>query len=119
MSDFLSTFAKRHRQEIDASLSEVADRFEPMIKIFNSALGNHAFRLRRAFNAAVFDAMAVGLAARLERDEQGPTVASVRQTHDALLQDEAFLKFVSRSTADEAFVQGRIQLASEQFARIY
>ncbi|MEO6192553.1 MAG: DUF262 domain-containing protein [Thermoanaerobaculia bacterium] len=112
MSEFLSKFAGRHRHAEGRFLAEIQSKFTSAIDLVWSALGRRAFRPERAFNAAVFDSTMVGLTHLVAKN---PTVdpGEVRRRYEMLLADTAYQEAVSRSTADETFVNLRISKAVE------
>jgi len=67
MKAFLNTFMGKNRHLTRIPKSEIADTFISTIEVGHSAIGNRAFRLARALNAAVFDAVMVGVARRLKK----------------------------------------------------
>jgi hypothetical protein len=71
----------------------------------------------KVINAAVFDAMTVGMARRLEQGEP-PNAEAVRDAYLGLLEDAEFQFVYVRATADEASVARRIEMATEAFASI-
>lgn len=114
MNTFLNDFSADMNKADDAELSHLAKCFEGAIKRINDQIGGRAFRLIRALNAAVFDAVMVGLARRLERAEQ-PNDGAIAKAYDALLQNKEFRAACERATADEENVRTRIRLATEAF----
>ena len=87
------------------------------IEILHDALGSGAFRPERALNAAVFDAVTVGVAHRLQKG----AIVQLKQVKSAyrhLLADKVFQNAVSQSTADEPVVEKRLRLATEAFAQV-
>ena len=117
MSDFLNRFVQKHRNSEEDHISRAADLFKTTIDAFQSSLGKGAFRREgRAFNAAVFDSMAVGLARRLEHAGT-PSADKIKDAYNGILKDGGYSEAVSRSTADEAFVARRLGAATERFAR--
>lgn len=117
MEEFLNLYAGRNREPGQAVLGEMQTRFERCADLFWSALGREVFRPARALNAAVFDSCMVGLASRLEVGAT-PDEADVKSAYQALLKDEDYIAAVSRSTADETFVDRRLKKSRAAFAAI-
>lgn len=117
MEDFLNRFAARHQKGPAAFLKSCETIFTSTIQLVRRSLGNRAFRRARAINAAVFDAITVGLARRLK---SGPIEAEgqVKSAYDALMSNEAFSLATSKATADETNVANRLKLATEAFANV-
>jgi len=115
MSEFLNKFAATH-QNADMRFCEATrESFASTINLIFSALGREAFRPVKALNAAVFDAVMVGLATRV-RASGPPSVDLIRAAYVALLEEPSFVEATSRSTADEAFVRSRLAVAISAFS---
>ena len=115
MGEFLSKFAKRRRRP-DADFTEEARSvFEHLVQVIRSDLGTGAVRPERGFNAAHWDALAVGLARRLAKDKK-PSSESLKAAHQRILNNEDFQEAASRSTADKQFVNSRLKIACDEFA---
>jgi hypothetical protein len=117
MEKFLSDFmaGNRHLQRYDRQT--LHREFVETIDVVNDALDRNAFRPAQSINAAVFDAVMVGIAERLAR---GPidNAESIRSTYDELLRNEEFVQLFSRATADTERVQERMRRAIEAFAEL-
>ncbi len=118
MRDFLNDFAGNEDTPISPeSLSELERLFRDAIALIHMAKGKSAFRPIRALNAAVFEAVMVGIGERL-RTEPKPDSVLVGTAYDKLLQDREFLRACSSATATEESVKTRQRLAIEIFAKI-
>jgi hypothetical protein len=117
MSEFLSTYAKRHRNAGGEYLERGEKIFHQTMVSLLTSVGAAAFRPERNFNAAVFDSVAVGMAKRLTRDPQPPREA-IREAYESFIKDPEYVEAVSRSTADQTFVERRMSRATAAFARI-
>jgi hypothetical protein len=96
-------------------LQSIRNVFEKTISLVNATIGDRAFRLVRALNAAVFESVMVGLAHRLGK--QGvPDNAKILAAYDILLADDNYRQACSTSTALEENVKSRLTLATEAFA---
>ncbi|MFZ1010883.1 MAG: DUF262 domain-containing protein, partial [Candidatus Sulfotelmatobacter sp.] len=117
MKGFLNTFMAKNRNLTWIDEDKVRSTFIPTIDVVNRSIGKRAFRLARVLNAAVFDAVMVGVARRLEI--KGISDFEIlRQRYSELLKDERFLEVSERATADEESVSTRLRLATEVFARV-
>lgn len=112
MSEFINKFTARHRSADTSFLAKVQAKFISAIDLAWSSLDRRAFRPERALNAAVFDSVMIGLT-RLIEDDPDIDRATVRTRYERLLNDKDYLEAVSRSTADEGFVQLRLKKAVE------
>ena len=79
------------------------------------AASEKAFRPERNFNAAVLDSVSYGVAKRLSIEEN-PPVMEITQSFNQLLSDKQYLQATSRSTADKAYVERRLDAAEQAFA---
>jgi hypothetical protein len=117
MRDFLNNFtaeAGRDKAELDG----LQTLFKDSIRICNEAKGKEAFRPSRALNAAVFEAIMVGIARRLSDNPTAPDITKVVAAYDTLLADKSFMRVCERATADEESVKTRQKLATNAFAGV-
>jgi uncharacterized protein with ParB-like and HNH nuclease domain len=117
MEEFLSKFAAKNREPSKSYLDGLSRLFQQCCDIFWNALGRDAFRPTRALNVAVFDSCMVGLAYRI-KDRALVDSNKVKETYENLLKDPAYVEATSRSTADESFVERRLQRARQVFANL-
>ncbi len=117
MSEFLNIYTEKHKSMESVQLDGLVKVFEETMSMILKALGDKAFRLERNFNAAVFDSVAVGVARRLSCQQPKPTPGELKSAYDALMLDDDYREAVSRSTADNAFVERRIRLSTEAFSK--
>jgi hypothetical protein len=115
MVEFLNKFMEFHKLLSTPEASKFEGTFVETIENALSLLGPRAFRPERALNAAVYDAVMVGLADRLQRAEQ-VNAEKFRTKYDELLHNSEFKDAYLRSTADEESMAQRIRLATEAFA---
>ena len=117
MAEFLNVFTQAHRNPEDLWLSEMETLFKRTIKVFAESKGREAFRFGkgRTVNAALFDSMAVGLARKIT--ESGALGKDrIRKVHDALIEDEDYLQYVTQGTATETAVTQRMRIATDAFS---
>lgn len=117
MKAFLNRYMAHNRDLERQSAFDIREIFEPTIALVQEILGNRAFRLGRALNAAVFESVMVGLARRLR---YGPIedLAALRYQYDALLTNPAFLSGITKATANEQRVAERFSAANDSFAQL-
>jgi uncharacterized protein with ParB-like and HNH nuclease domain len=114
MKEFLNKFMGQNRTLDKYPEAAIRQAFLPTISLILASVGPKAFRPKSAVNAAVFDAVMVGLAQRLTT---GPLPAErVKKAYDELVNDVDFRAATERSTADEEVVKARIELALGAFA---
>ena len=117
MKDFLNFFMGSNRDLGQISGDEMRDKFIDTIRTVSSFFQTRPFRPQRTLNAAVFDAVMVGLAKRLD---DGP-LAKPEALNDAYLQlvsDEDFKSATETGTTQEANVRTRIECAIGAFASL-
>jgi len=117
MREFLNEFAndtEMSKKELD----KLASQFKEAIELVNKCYGNKAFRPARALNAAVFEAVMVGLASRLTSAKSAPEPKTFMAAYDKLLKDKDFLKACERATAREDTLEARQRLAIAAFKSI-
>lgn len=115
MTEFLNKYANRMRNPDDEKLKSLKDAFTSTTSLFNASLGARSFRLTRTLNVAVFDSCMVGLATRLAKGDK-PELNEIKNSYETLLKMPDYIEAVSRSTADDAFVNRRLNLAIDAFA---
>ena len=116
MNDYLNIFSDQMNKVPEEKLAALEDIFNKTIRCVNVAIGKKAFRIIRALNAAVFDAVMVGLARRLAKSDVEPV--AVLQAYNTLIENVDFRAACERATADEENVKTRIRLATSAFADI-
>jgi hypothetical protein len=117
MKGFLNNFMGRHKHLKVLSAEAMRLAFTPTIEVVHKSIGKRAFRLARVLNAAVFDAVMVGIARRLRRSAN-PDMDILKQRYTTLLESPSFLAVAERATADEESVSKRLDLATEAFADV-
>ena len=116
MGEFLNRYASSHRNPTEERLEQLASIFSRTIDCFNESVGSKPFRLTTTLNAAIYDSCMVGLAHRLsDTDKPSPDRPSIANAYHNVLRSESYLEAVSRSTADEAFVRRRMDIALREF----
>jgi Mor family transcriptional regulator len=116
MRDFLNDFASDEEKEMNpTTLEELKKLFEVSMEVINKAKGKSAFRPVRALNAAVFEAVIVGIAERIRAGKSYPDLAKVETEYDKLLLNAEFLKASTSATATGEAVKTRQRLAVEAF----
>lgn len=119
MKEFLNDFMGKNRHLVDLDRAAMQAEFEGVIDLLADAIpaGNLFRPGGKAMNAAVFDAMTVGVAPLLQEADK-PKSDCLRQAYLGLLEDEDFQMSYQRATADEASVERRIRMATEAFAAV-
>jgi hypothetical protein len=114
MREFLNEFAADDTIA-KKELSGLRKIFEEAIGLVKECYGNKAFRPSRALNAAVFEAVMVGLAERLSSSKAAIDEKKFMNAYDKLLRDKGFLKACERATAREDTLKDRQKLAIAAF----
>lgn len=116
MGEFLNKYAGANRNANKATLDRLGSIFIDTIDAFAASLNVRPFRLTTSLNVAVYDSCMVGLSTRISDHTKGtPDPAKIASIYKELLENAEYLEKVSRSTADDAFVRGRMELAIDRF----
>jgi hypothetical protein len=115
---FLNDFAAAHRTLDSLPTDLLRQRFEATVGLILEGAGRRALRASgNQVNAALTEALLVGLARRLDFGEH-PSAASVRDAVETIMADPAMDSAISRATADEDSVRTRIAITTRAFATI-
>lgn len=118
MKGFLNSYMNKNRNLKLHTRYDICEAFIPTIELIYKALGEKAFRrITTALNAAVFDAVMVGTARRLEQGGIN-NLGEFRQEHLGLLGNEDFAFDTESRTTDEGRVKRRLELATNAFAEV-
>ena len=117
MKGFLNTFMGRNRDLNRISRDNITRTFKSTIQVIHESIGNRAFRLARVLNAAVFDAVMVGVARRLSSASL-KDYDQLKARYSELIGNRAFLAVAAKATADEESVAKRLALATSAFADV-
>jgi hypothetical protein len=114
---FLNEYMARNRRLRLQGEPELRRAFLPTINLIWEAVSTDAFRRKRTLNAAVFDAVMVGLARRLEKGEIAKP-AGVASAYRSLVDDGDFIEATETGTNAEPSVQLRLNKATAAFAAV-
>jgi hypothetical protein len=117
MKEFLNSYMASNRALKIHSAVELTKLFAATVRNIREHIGVRAFRLRKAVNAAMVDAVMVGVAHRLTSGNV-TTPAQFKTQYDQLLTSADFQTWVTRSTADEDFVNKRLDRARGVFQSV-
>lgn len=117
MKDFLNRYMAVNRDLTKQPEAELRQVFETTVAAILTHIGPKAFRLKSAVNAAVLDAVMVGVATRISA---GPMTEpqNMKAAYETLLSNASFLNATTRATADEESVRSRLKLSKEAFATV-
>ena len=116
MREFLDEFADDFNKLSAEKLEQLAGTFAKTIKMCWDAKEHKVFRPVRSLNAAVFEGVMLGVAARLSRTEAPITSEGIAESYDLLLADPVFRRACDRATAVEESVRIRRTHAIRAFA---
>jgi hypothetical protein len=113
LNDYLAKNVARTADDASALIAA----FRQTADTISGSVGSRAFRPVRAINAAVLDAVMVGVARRLAA---GPVTDSTALTsaYDGLLAVKEFQEATGSSTAAEESVSSRLSLATAAFSQV-
>ena len=117
MNSFLNEYMGSNRHLRKQSAAELKQAFVPTVELAEHSLGSIAFRPRKALNAAVFDAIMVGLATRLARGRI-KNHNDVEARYSETLENELFRYSTETHTTDEEAVSQRLDIAKQAFASV-
>ncbi|MGH7204874.1 MAG: DUF262 domain-containing protein [Nitrospiraceae bacterium] len=117
MKEFLNIYMGKNKGLTDQAKHELTRAFVGTIELVHSCMGSAAFKPKRTLNAAVFDAVMVGVAKRLRRGGVKDKKALTQKYHE-LLDNADFISACETGTAGEESVSRRIGLATTAFADV-
>jgi len=117
MKEFLNLYMGKNKHLRFNSEIEIRQAFEPTIELVYKTLGNKAFKPKRDFNAAVFDAVMIGIERRLSQGNISD-LERLPEKYEELLIDPEFRKYTvdTARTTEEDVVNSRIKIATQIFA---
>ena len=118
MKGFLNAYLGHRRKPSDALKTEYRDLFTATADAILQGVGPKAFKPQNSVNAAVVDAVMVGVARRIRARGPIKKTGSLKRAYTRLLDNKRFLFAISRATADEENVQTRLAMASKAFATV-
>lgn len=117
MGEFLNKYAGASRNIDATKIDWLGSVFCFTIDAFLESLDVRPFRLTKSLNVAVYDSCMVGLSTRILEIAKGAIdTRKVSLAYKSLLENTEYIEKVTRSTADDAFVQKRMELAIHQFS---
>ena len=115
LKTFLNHYLATNRERTDTD--DLEKLFADATEAINDIIGDRAFRPVRPLNAAVLDAVMVGVMRRLEGAEIEDD-DQMRVAYADLLANSDFQAATTSSTAAEDSVANRLRLAAEAFANV-
>jgi hypothetical protein len=117
LKTFLNDFLEDNRELNNWPVAEREQLFVAITELILDVLGPGAIRLKNQVNAALCDALLVGLADRFGHGAVTKK-AELRRAYFRLLKNQEFLNAVTRATADEESVRQRLSLAKKAFSQV-
>jgi len=117
MKDFLNKFMGTNRHLTNISGEQIQEIFTNTTNTIHTYLGDDAFKPRRVLVAAIYDAVMVGIARRLQQGDINDNTR-LKTKYSELLEDRDFNDFSTEHTTDEVNVIGRIRLATTAFSEV-
>ncbi|MCC6149538.1 MAG: DUF262 domain-containing protein [Planctomycetes bacterium] len=117
MVEFLNRYmgANRHLQK--QQFGQLRTDFVEVIDIVFESVGKRAFKPERAFNAAVFDSVMVGISRRLSNGRISK-ITDVGSKYRELIKDADFQEVCSTSTSQEDRLEKRLKIATRYFHEV-
>ncbi len=112
---FLNNFLAAVQEADESRLRQDSEMFVATCAAISESIGPPAFRLRRNLNAALVDAVMIGVA---ERIRTGPITVpdDAQRAYQRLLDDKEFDEAISAATANEESVSTRLTKSVEAFS---
>mgnify|MGYP002784279752 FL=1 len=117
MKEFLNKYMSMNRELALESKDQIKNAFTQTISFAKRVFGERAFKPEKVLNAAVFDAVMVGLAERLKQGVIEDESAAL-DAYQSLISNEEFAEKCRRATANEDSVRDRIRLATDAFIKL-
>ncbi len=118
MRVFLNNFMFKNKHLTILTRKELTNIFNSVVSLISGALGQKAFRLTSALNAAVYDAVMVGIANRLKIGVVKSSDDFI-QAYQRLLKSKKFVEAIETgTTAQVGSVNTRIEEAKKTFASV-
>ena len=119
MKSFLNEFMKQNRQINNIKKEQIINIFNHSIETIHNSIGLRAFRPKKGLNAAVLDAVLVGISRRLERGLINQ-LDQVKLEYNNLLKNQSFLYNSTETarTTETLIVKTRLKLAIDAFKNI-
>lgn len=118
MKSFLSSYMGRRRGLKPVLQSELRNIFVATTDAILQGIGPKAFKPKGAVNAALVDALMVGVARRIRDAGKIGNVGALKAQYQQLLKLPDFQQAISRATADEESVKSRLSLAVDAFKKV-
>ena len=117
LKGFLNDFMEKHRKPPARQLAEMEKIFHDVVSVAADHLTRSAFRPERNLNAAVADALLVGLARRLRKGTiENP--GALLEVAQGLLTTTEFMDAVTSATTNDSSVARRLDLATSAFSKV-
>lgn len=120
LKTFLNDFIGEYRDTVRFPVESIVQRFETAARLLEAGSGRRALRWagNRAVNAALTEAVFVGLMRRLDLGDDEPSPEAVTAAVKRLQGNERLANAVTRATADEESVRTRLAITTREFASI-
>lgn len=118
MKDFLNKYMAKNRNLKYQNEKILFDAFGSSITAIYDALKEKAFRPEKTLNAAVFDAVMVGIASRIQEKGTITDIKTLKDRYNKLLDNDAFIKAYKTATSDDENIKMRLKLSKGAFATV-
>jgi len=116
MKGFLNSYMGRRRNPPSVTQARFREIFESTTDAILHGLGRKAFKPKNAVNAALADALMVGVARRTRKQRETVDREELQAAYKRLLAHGEFQDAISRATADEENVKKRLAIATSIIA---
>lgn len=115
MKKFLNDYMTFNRYLEAQDQDQIKEIFLPTVEVILEKIGKDAFKPQSRVNAAVSDAILVGIAKRLEL---GDIKSDLHQEYSNLTTNHEFISSVSKGTSQNQNVRKRLELSIEAFSDV-
>ena len=117
MKGFLNAYMAKRRHVAAKERDRLSGVFTTTAEKILRGIGPQAFKLKTTVNAALADAVMVGVARRVRAGDITKP-ADLKKAYEDLLSDANFQGSIGRATADEESVKTRLGLATKRFKAV-
>lgn len=117
MKNFLNIFMNTNRELNRIPEEEFKKIFSDTVELAQKTLGVKPFRIAGGINAALSEAVLIGIAKRISKGEL-KKLSDVKTTYNLLLSNKEFIETCRSNTSDEKTVKNRINTAVNAFDEV-
>jgi hypothetical protein len=117
MKKFLNDYMGENRNLTYQSAEQIRKAFLPTVEVIQKYIGGKAFRPKSTLNAALYDAIMMGIAKRLEKGKI-QNIGILKEKYHELIANPEFLAAIETATTDKTNLDSRIKSATDIFTGV-